>query len=106
MVLLRQEIGDVLRSHRLRRGQTLRQVAARASVALGYLSEVERGQKEVSSEILSSVAEALEIPLSVVMREVSERIAALEGIYLDDTFIPDTVPDAFVTEAELFQTKL
>lgn len=101
MVLIRQEIGDVLRSHRLRRGQTLRQVAAKASVALGYLSEVERGQKEVSSEILASVAEALELPLSIVMREVSDRVAAVEGIYLDDTFIPDTVPAEFVVEAEL-----
>ena len=101
MVLIRQEIGDVLRSHRLRQGQTLRQVAARASVALGYLSEVERGQKEVSSEILASVAEALDLPLSVVMREVSDRVASLEGLYLDDTYIPDTVPDAFVTEANL-----
>ena len=102
MVLLRQEIGDVLRSHRLRRGQTLRQVAAKASVALGYLSEVERGQKEVSSEILASVADALEVPLSVVMREVSDRVTSVEGIYLDDTYIPDTVPDAFMTEAGLY----
>lgn len=101
MVLIRQEIGDVLRTHRLRQGQTLRQVAARASVALGYLSEVERGQKEVSSEILASVAEALDVPLSVVMREVSDRVATVEGIYIDDTYIPDTVPDAFVTEANL-----
>ena len=102
MVLLRQEIGDVLRTHRQERGQTLRQVASKASVALGYLSEVERGQKEVSSAILASVAEALEVPLSVVMRDVSERLAAVEGIYFDDTFIPDTVPDDFVTEAELY----
>lgn len=102
MVLLRQEIGDVLRTHRQERGQTLRQVASKASVALGYLSEVERGQKEVSSEILASVAEALEVPLSVVMRDVSERLAEVEGIYFDDTFIPDTVPDDFVTEAELY----
>lgn len=101
MVLIRQEIGDVLRTHRLRQGQTLRQVAARASVALGYLSEVERGQKEVSSEILASVAEALDVPLSVVMREVSDRVASVEGIFIDDTYIPDTVPDAFVTEANL-----
>ena len=101
MVLIRQEIGDVLRSHRLRQGQTLRQVAARASVALGYLSEVERGQKEVSSEILASVADALNLPLSVVMREVSDRVASVEGIYIDDTYIPDTVPDAFVAEANL-----
>jgi transcriptional regulator with XRE-family HTH domain len=102
LVLLRQEIGDVLRTHRQERGQTLRQVASKASVALGYLSEVERGQKEVSSEILASVAEALEVPLSVVMRDVSERLAVVEGIYFDDTFIPDTVPDDFVTEAELY----
>lgn len=102
MVLLRQEIGDVLRAHRQERGQTLRQVASKASVALGYLSEVERGQKEVSSEILASVAEALEVPLSVVMRDVSERLASVEGMYFDDTFIPDTVPDDFVTEAELY----
>ena len=102
MVLLRQEIGDVLRTHRQERGQTLRLVASKASVALGYLSEVERGHKEVSSEILASVAEALEVPLSVVMRDVSERLASVEGMYFDDTFIPDTVPDDFVTEAELY----
>jgi transcriptional regulator with XRE-family HTH domain len=102
LVLLRQEIGDVLRTHRQERGQTLRQVASKASVALGYLSEVERGQKEVSSEILASVVEALEVPLSVVMRDVSERLASVEGMYFDDTFIPDTVPDDFVTEAELY----
>jgi transcriptional regulator with XRE-family HTH domain len=51
MVLVRHEIGDVLRDFRQRQGYTLRQVASRASVALGYLSEVERGQKEASSEI-------------------------------------------------------
>ena len=55
MILVRQEIGDVLRDFRLQKGRTLRQVASKASVALGYLSEVERGQKEASSEILASV---------------------------------------------------
>ena len=87
MVLVRQEIGDVLRDFRQRKGRTLRQVASRASVALGYLSEVERGQKEASSEILASVAEALDVPISVVMREVADRLAMSEGIN-----IPDTVP--------------
>jgi transcriptional regulator with XRE-family HTH domain len=77
-------------------------VAAKASVALGYLSEVERGQKEASSEILAAVADALEVPLSVVLRDVSERLAAAEGVYFDDTFIPDTLPDDFVTGADLF----
>lgn len=102
MLLLRQEIGDVLRQHRQAQGQTLRQVAAKASVALGYLSEVERGQKEVSSEILASVADALQVPLSVLLRDVSARMAAAEGIYIDDTFIPDTLPDDFITESDLF----
>jgi transcriptional regulator with XRE-family HTH domain len=94
MILVRQEIGDVLRDFRLQKGRTLRQVASKASVALGYLSEVERGQKEASSEILASVAEALETPISVIMREVGDRLAVIEGI---DTF-PDTVPDEFVAK--------
>jgi transcriptional regulator with XRE-family HTH domain len=97
MVLVRQEIGDVLRDFRLQKGRTLRQVASKASVALGYLSEVERGQKEASSEILASVADALETPISVIMREVGERLAVLEGI----DPIPDTVPDDFVTELDV-----
>ncbi|WP_138275188.1 helix-turn-helix domain-containing protein [Rhodoluna limnophila] len=91
MVLVRQEIGDVLRDFRLQKGRTLRQVAGRASVALGYLSEVERGQKEASSEILASVAEALDVPISQIMREVSDRLALLEGVT-----IPDTIPAEFV----------
>lgn len=97
MVLVRQEIGDVLRDFRLQKGQTLRQVAGRASVALGYLSEVERGQKEASSEILASLAEALEVPISMIMREVSDRLAMVEGISaIDETYIPDTVPALLV----------
>jgi transcriptional regulator with XRE-family HTH domain len=93
MVLVRQEIGDVLRDFRLQKGRTLRQVASKASVALGYLSEVERGQKEASSEILASVADALETPISVIMREVGDRIAVIEGL----NRIPDTVPDELVS---------
>ena len=93
MILVRQEIGDVLRDFRLQKGRTLRQVASKASVALGYLSEVERGQKEASSEILASVADALDTPISVIMREVGDRLAVIEGL---DQF-PDTVPDDLVT---------
>jgi len=92
MILVRQEIGDVLRDFRLQKGRTLRQVASKASVALGYLSEVERGQKEASSEILASVADALGTPISVIMREVGDRLAVVEGI----DAIPDTVPEDFV----------
>lgn len=94
MILVRQEIGDVLRRFRQQQGQTLRQVASRASVALGYLSEVERGQKEASSEILASVAEALDIPISTIMRTVGDRLAVLEGV---EPF-PDVVPDDLVAE--------
>lgn len=94
MVLVRQEIGDVLRDFRLQKGRTLRQVASKASVALGYLSEVERGQKEASSEILASVAEALDTPISVIMREVGDRLAVIEGL----NPIPDTLPDELVAE--------
>jgi transcriptional regulator with XRE-family HTH domain len=99
VILVRQEIGDVLRDFRLQKGRTLRQVASKASVALGYLSEVERGQKEASSEILASVADALDTPISVIMREVGDRLAVIEGI---DT-IPDTVPDELVST---FDSKL
>ncbi|MER7798126.1 helix-turn-helix transcriptional regulator [Microbacterium sp. NPDC096154] len=94
MILVRQEIGDVLRDMRQQKGQTLRQVASRASVALGYLSEVERGQKEASSEILASVAEALDVPISSIMREVGDRIAVLEGVQP----FPDVVPDDLMAE--------
>ncbi len=94
MVLVRQEIGDVLRDFRLQKGRTLRQVASKASVALGYLSEVERGQKEASSEILASVADALDTPISVIMREVGDRLAVIEGL----AAIPDTLPDDLVAE--------
>ena len=99
MVLVRQEIGDVLRDFRLQKGRTLRQVAGKASVALGYLSEVERGQKEASSEILASVAEALETPISVIMREVGDRLAVIEGLNpIPETHIPDTLPDELVAQ--------
>lgn len=87
MVVLRREIGDVLRDARQRQGRTLREVSSAARVSLGYLSEVERGQKEASSELLASICEALDIPMSLVLREVSDRIAVTEGL-----LIPDTVP--------------
>lgn len=102
MVLVRQEIGDVLRDFRLQKAMTLRQVASRASVALGYLSEVERGQKEASSEILASVADALDTPISVIMREVGDRLAVVEGVSFDTATaydrVPDTLPDELVAE--------
>ena len=94
-VLLRREIGEVLRSVRQHQGRTLREVSSQARVSLGYLSEVERGQKEASSELLASICQALNAPLSVVLREVSDRIALAEGVT-----IPDTVPDELIRQQQ------
>lgn len=80
MILLRREIGDVLRDRRQRQGRTLRDVSARAAVSLGYLSEVERGEKEASSELLGSICAALGLPLSEVLSDVSVRIAESESL--------------------------
>jgi transcriptional regulator with XRE-family HTH domain len=93
MVILRQEIGDVLRDTRRQQGRTLREISSLARVSLGYLSEVERGQKEASSELLASICGALEMPLSSVLREVSERVAIAEGPVVTDVLVPDTVPE-------------
>ena len=92
MVLMRHEIGDVLRDYRLQRGKTLRQVAGKANVALGYLSEIERGQKEASSEVLQSIADALDSPLSDILIEVGERLAVFEEL-TPVSSVPDTLPD-------------
>ncbi|MDQ1599065.1 MAG: hypothetical protein QOD68_539 [Actinomycetota bacterium] len=80
MILLRRLLGDVLREHRREQGRTLREVSAAARVSLGYLSEVERGQKEASSELLGSICEALEVPLSEVLRDVSDNLALAEAL--------------------------
>ncbi len=95
MPVLRNEIGDVLRDARLMQGKTLRDISSGARVSLGYLSEVERGQKEASSELLASICEALDVPMSVILHEVSDRFAAAEAMQDVPVLpsIPDTVPE-------------
>ena len=78
MVLFRRELGDVLRNERMRRGMTLRELSSEARISLGYISEIERGQKEASSELLASLCSALDVPLSDVLREVSDAVAVTE----------------------------
>jgi transcriptional regulator with XRE-family HTH domain len=78
MVLFRRLLGAVLRDKRTQRGLTLREVSAEARVSLGYISEIERGQKEASSELLYSLCDALDVPLSDVLREVSDAVALEE----------------------------
>ena len=80
MVLFRRLLGDALRAQRMRRGMTLREVSAEARVSLGYISEIERGQKEASSELLASLCSALDLPLSAVLREVSDLVALEESL--------------------------
>ncbi|WP_236976429.1 MULTISPECIES: transcriptional regulator ClgR [Mycobacterium] len=76
--LVREVIGDVLRGARTSQGRTLREVSDSARVSLGYLSEVERGRKEPSSELLNSICDALQVPLSQVLIDAGERMAGEE----------------------------
>src|SRR5947208_6423002 len=91
MTLLRTQLGSTLRGHRLRQRRTLRDVSGAARVSLGYLSEVERGQKEASSELLASICRALGVRLSDVLRDVSDTLSLLEAVP-EPVVVPDTIP--------------
>jgi transcriptional regulator with XRE-family HTH domain len=86
MVLLRRVIGDALRARRQGQRRTLREVSTAANVSLGYLSEIERGQKEASSELLAAICEALGARLSEVLGEVSSTLELAEG--MDGVLVP------------------
>lgn len=79
-VLLREAIGDRLRHARTNQRRTLRDISRSARVSLGYLSEVERGQKEASSELLAAICDALKLPLAELMFNVATDIASLDTI--------------------------
>ncbi|MTD13965.1 helix-turn-helix domain-containing protein [Nakamurella sp. YIM 132087] len=70
-MLLRNALGETLRDARTNQNRTLRDVSTAANVSLGYLSEVERGRKEASSELLASICDALDLDLSEVLSTVS-----------------------------------
>jgi hypothetical protein len=91
VLLVREAMGEALRELRLEQRKTLRDVSSKAQVALGYLSEVERAHKEASSEVVASICEALDIPLSDFLRTVSDKIAASEP-----SVVPDTIPHEMV----------
>lgn len=76
--LLRESVGEVLRQARTAQGRTLREVSDSARVSLGYLSEVERGRKEASSELLNAICAALDVPLSTVLFDAGTRLARAE----------------------------
>jgi XRE family transcriptional regulator, stress-response regulator len=95
MPVLRQVVGETLRGLRLRQRRTLREVSSSARVSLGYLSEVERGQKEPSSELLAAIAEALDVSLADLFGEVAavlRRDEKLAGGRL--AAVPGSIPGA------------
>ena len=94
MVLLRRVIGDALRGRRQGQQRTLREVSTAANVSLGYLSEIERGQKEASSELLASICDALGAQLSDVLREVSDTMALAEQLESIETAPAETAAPA------------
>ena len=83
MILMRQVIGEELRRRRNEQSRTLRDVSRDAQVSLGYLSELERGQKEASSELLAAVCAALDTPLSSLLAGVSAEVARREAMMAD-----------------------
>jgi len=82
-ILMRQVIGEELRRRRNEQSRTLRDVSRDAQVSLGYLSELERGQKEASSELLAAVCSALDTPLSSLLAGVSSEVAKREAMIAD-----------------------
>jgi transcriptional regulator with XRE-family HTH domain len=79
MILLRRVIGDALRARRQSQHRTLREVSTAANVSLGYLSEIERGQKEASSELLAAICDALGAQLSELLRDASQTVEVAEN---------------------------
>jgi transcriptional regulator with XRE-family HTH domain len=92
-MLLRHAIGHVLRRLRLEQGKTLRQLAQASRVSLPYLSEIERGRKEASSEILATVCRVLDISLGDLLDDVSRELAVGEAVALEITSMRDLAAD-------------
>jgi len=99
MTAMRQLVGEVLRARRISQGLTLRDVSGKARVSLGYISEVERGQKEASSELLAALAGALEVPLSKVLLDVSAMLEIEEASVDQIASISSITPDVSASAA-------
>lgn len=67
-------IGKSIRTMRMEKSMTLRDLSAKSHISLGYLSEIERGHKEVSSIVLDCVAQGLDVPLYVIIEEASRKM--------------------------------
>jgi transcriptional regulator with XRE-family HTH domain len=93
-VLLREAIGDRLRHARTNQRRTLREVSRAARVSLGYLSEVERGRKEASSELLAAICDALELPLYQLMHHVASDMGAMDSMGVPEPAERPARPDS------------
>ncbi len=96
MIVMREVIGEELRRRRQDQGRTLREVSGAAAVSLGYLSEVERGHKEASSELLAAICDALDVSLSELLASVSTQMAHRE---LQHTAPTTRLPDMVLSGA-------
>ena len=104
MPVLRQVVGETLRGLRLRQRRTLREVSAAARVSLGYLSEVERGQKEPSSELLAAICRALDVELSDLFAEVSQTLRREEKLALTNRVALVGAPAPRIAAAPVTET--
>ncbi|MCH5642471.1 MULTISPECIES: helix-turn-helix domain-containing protein [unclassified Gordonia (in: high G+C Gram-positive bacteria)] len=88
-MLLREALGESLRRVRTDQGRTLREVSTDARVSLGYLSEVERGQKEASSELLAAICDALDVEIADLLLDAGNamRPAELAGSEFESTVV-------------------
>jgi transcriptional regulator with XRE-family HTH domain len=100
-VLLREAIGDRLRHARTNQRRTLREVSRTARVSLGYLSEVERGQKEASSELLAAICDALELPLSQLLYNVANDMCGLDPAELLEPAVAEPAPSQVPEEPRM-----
>jgi hypothetical protein len=89
--LLRTTLGEVLRRTRQEQGRTLADVARAAKVSMPYLSEVERGLKEASSEVLAAICDALGVELADVLIEVGRDLVGRASVFRLDSIGGDRV---------------
>lgn len=97
---VRDAIGEVLREERTEQGRTLADVAEKAAVSLPYLSEIERGRKEVSSDLLESVCDALVIEVPLVLERAARRLRARSqsGVMMMASWIAENLVDDAILE--------
>ncbi|MDL9936346.1 helix-turn-helix transcriptional regulator [Gordonia sp. ABSL1-1] len=92
-MLLREALGEGLRRARTEQGRTLREVSTDARVSLGYLSEVERGQKEASSELLAAICDALDVEIADLLLDAGNAMRPIDSLASTTVVIPAPTAD-------------